>query len=79
MHDMIPDLLIQYVMLWILIDAFSFNTEDTVEDEIIWWRTTDSNYSTRSTYELQFEGSQLSAFPTMVWKTWALARCKIFT
>jgi hypothetical protein len=79
MHDMTSNLLAQYVMLWILIDSVPFNSEDTAEDRIIWWRTTDDNYSTWSAYDLQFEGSQLLAFPTMVWKTWAPTRCKIFT
>jgi hypothetical protein len=70
---------IRDIMLWILIDAFCFNNEDSAEDEIIWLRTSDGNYSARSVYELQFEGSQLSAFSTMIWKTWAPARCKLFT
>jgi hypothetical protein len=46
MHDMTSNLLAQYVMLWILIDSVPFNSEDTAEDRIIWWRTTDDNYST---------------------------------
>jgi hypothetical protein len=36
MCDMTPNFLVQYVMLWILIDdALSFNNEDSAEDEII--------------------------------------------
>jgi hypothetical protein len=36
------------------------------------------DYSSRSAYELQFEGSQLYAFPSMVWKVWAPSRFKFF-
>jgi hypothetical protein len=55
-HDMSPALLAQYVMLWILLEAFPFNPNDTAEDQIVWWRTGDGNYSARSAYELQFQG-----------------------
>jgi hypothetical protein len=79
MHDMSPALLAQYVMLWTLVDGIPFNSNDTSDDEIIWWRTGDGNYSARSAYELQFEGSHLSTFPSLVWKIWAPARCKFFT
>jgi hypothetical protein len=78
-HDMSPALLAQYVMFWTLVDGMSFNSNDTTDDEIVWWRTGDGNYSARSAYELQFEGSHLSTFPSLVWKIWAPAHCKFFT
>jgi hypothetical protein len=78
MHAMTPALLIQYVMLWILIDAIPFNPEDASEEEIVWCRTVNDEYSARSTYDLQFEGSQLSAFTSIVWKVWAPSRCNFF-
>jgi hypothetical protein len=36
-------------------------------------------YTTKSAYEIHFDGSSLSMFPTMIWKVWALARCKFFS
>jgi hypothetical protein len=77
-HDLSPALMAQYIMLWILIDAVQFDREDTAEDAIVWRMTADGAYSARSAYALQFEGSKLSAFPSMVWKIRAPARCKFF-
>jgi hypothetical protein len=45
MHAMTPELLAQYAMLWVLGDAIPLNSEDAAEDEIIWWRTTNDEYS----------------------------------
>jgi hypothetical protein len=77
-HDMTPALLVQYVMLWILVDATPFNPEDASEDEIAWCITANSEYSARSTYELHFKGSHLPAFLSMVWKVWVCSQCKFF-
>jgi hypothetical protein len=45
MHDMTLALLTQYVMLWILVDAIPFNSEDAAQGEIIWWKTANGGYS----------------------------------
>jgi hypothetical protein len=77
-HDLSPALMAQYIMLWILVDAVHFDREDTAEDEIVWRMTADGAYSARSAYALQFEGSKLSAFTSMVWRVWAPARRKFW-
>jgi hypothetical protein len=77
-HDLSPVLMAQYIMLWISVDAVHFDRDDTAEDEIVWCMTSDGAYSARSAYALQFEGSKLSAFTSMVWRVWAPARCKFF-
>jgi hypothetical protein len=56
----------------------SFNHIEQREDEIIWTRTMDEEYSASSTYTIQFEGSTQSSFPCKVWKVWAPSRCKFF-
>jgi hypothetical protein len=36
-------------------------------------------YTTKSAYEIQFDGSSLSMLPSMIWRVWAPARCKFFS
>jgi hypothetical protein len=40
--------------------------------------TPDGSYSAKSAYRVQFEGRQLSIMPSLVWDTWAPAKCKLF-
>jgi hypothetical protein len=35
LHNVTPNLLLQYTMLWILIDEVAFDPEDDGEDEIV--------------------------------------------
>jgi hypothetical protein len=48
------------------------------EDFIIWSLTRDGEYSAKSAYSVQFEGSMKSTFPSRVWKVWAPSQCKFF-
>jgi hypothetical protein len=34
MHDLSAPLLVDYMMLWVLVDAAAFNSQDQAEDEI---------------------------------------------
>jgi hypothetical protein len=79
MHDITPTLLLEYTMLWILIDATVFDSEDTEEDEIVWTRSASGEYSTKSAYEIQFDGSFISSFPMTIWQVWVPSRCKFFS
>jgi hypothetical protein len=78
MHEITPTLLVEYVMLWILIDVVPFDPGDSSEGEIIWTGTVVGEYSARSAYEIQFDGSLVSSFPT-IWRIWAPSRCKFFS
>jgi hypothetical protein len=55
-----------------LVEAAGFSGHDQDEDEITWARTSDGLYSARSAYTLQFEGSLMTSFPTLVWRIWRL-------
>jgi hypothetical protein len=47
MHDPSASLLVDYMLLWILVDASQFNPQDPAEDEIIWTRSANGNYTTK--------------------------------
>jgi hypothetical protein len=66
MHNIPSSLLADYVMLWSLIDAAEVDQEDSNEDEIILTRTASGEYSAKSAYDIQFDGSLISSFPKMV-------------
>jgi hypothetical protein len=78
MHDLTAPLLVDYMMLWILIEAAQFNPLDQAEDEIFWARSLDSIYSANTTYDMQFNGSLEPYFPARVWNVWAPSWCKVF-
>jgi hypothetical protein len=78
MHNLTAELLIEYTLLWELVDASHYNQHDQEEDFIIWSLTRDGEYSAKSAYSVQFEGSMKSTFPSRVWKVWAPSRCKFF-
>jgi hypothetical protein len=74
-----PTLLIQYTMLWILVDEVAFDPEDDNEDKIVWTRSFTGMYTAKLAFEIQFDGSSLSMFPVMIWRVWVPARCKFFS
>jgi hypothetical protein len=49
-------------MLWEVVTKAGFNVDDQAEDEIIWMRSPGGTYSSKSAYELQFEGGIISPF-----------------
>jgi hypothetical protein len=78
MHNVSTELLAEYVMLWLLIDDLHFNPTDQRAGEIIWTRTANGQYSARSTFLMQFQGSLQSDFKRLIWHVWAPLRCKFF-
>jgi hypothetical protein len=78
MHELNPSLLIEYIQLWTLIEELPYSANDPGDDDIIWTRTTHGNYSARSAYSMQFDGSLESPFPGDIWQVWALSKCKVF-
>jgi hypothetical protein len=50
------------MLLWILVDAANFNPQGPVEDDIISARSANGNYSAKSAYKMQFDGSLESSF-----------------
>jgi hypothetical protein len=48
-------------------------------DEIVWTRMASGQYSARSAYLMQFQGSLKSDFKKLlIWQVWASSRCKFF-
>jgi hypothetical protein len=78
MHNVTPDILAEYITLWMVIDAISFDPTDPRPDEIIWTRTASGEYTASSAYHMQFQGSVESNFKTLIWQVWAPSRCKFF-
>jgi hypothetical protein len=78
MHDVTTAIFVEYIMLWIMVDAAQVNPSDPADDEIIWTRSADGNYSAKSAYSMQFDGSVESSFPTKIWQEWAPSRCNFF-
>jgi hypothetical protein len=79
MHYLHPTLFNEYMQLWLLIDEFNFNHNDTEEDDITWTRTASGKYSTKLAYNMHFDGSLESSFLTVIWQVWAPSKCKVFT
>jgi hypothetical protein len=79
MHEVSPTLFTEYIMLWIMVNSAAFDPGDVDEDEIRWCRMTTGEYSTRSAYEIQFDGSLISSFPAMIWWVWASSQCKFLS
>jgi hypothetical protein len=59
------------------VDAAQFYPQDPAEDEIVWTRSANSNYSAKTVYEMQFDGSLESSFPAQVWNVWTPSRYKV--
>jgi hypothetical protein len=78
MHNLMAELLIEYALLWELVDTCIYDQHDQEDDSIIWSLIGDGEYSVKSAYSVQFEGSVQSTFPSRVWKVWAPSRCKFF-
>ena len=77
-HDLTLPLLDEFVNLWGLIDEVNFDSNNQEPDAIRWTRTASGEYTTKSAYEMQFEGGILLTFPKLVWNIWAPSKCKFF-
>ena len=65
----------QYVQLWTHLQAVQLSVEP---DRMVWRWTTDAQYSSRSCYNILFEGSIVSGLWKLNWKSWAPPRVKFF-
>ena len=52
---------------------------DDASDSIEWKRANDGSYSCSSAYHAQFAGTIHSSMESVVWKTWAPRKCKLFS
>lgn len=77
-HDLTIPLLDEFVNLWGLIDEVNFDSNNQEPNAIRWTRTASREYTTKSAYEMQFEGGILLTFPKLVWNIWAPSKCKFF-
>lgn len=66
MHDITPDILAEYITLWMVVDEAGFDPTNQRPDEIVWSRTTNGEYTTSSAYQMQFQGSAESNFKTLI-------------
>jgi hypothetical protein len=62
MHNVTVPLIVDYMLLWELVEAAAFDSHDLEEDEITWTRTSSGVYTTKSTYLMQFDGGIESNF-----------------
>lgn len=66
----------EYVLLWEAVQQIHIDT--TREDTVIWHWTTDGEYTSKSAYHIQFEGTfnKLRIMP--IWKAKAESKCRFF-
>jgi hypothetical protein len=67
----------EFIGLWIKLQGVQLQSD--VQDTITWKWTADGNYSTRSTYKIQFRGSHRKFQHELIWKAQAENKCKIHT
>ena len=65
----------QLVDLWILVQ--DVNLDHDVDDEITWRLTTNGQYTTTSTYQVQFFGATFTNRKRVVWKPWTPTKVKL--
>ena len=65
----------EFVALWFRIQEVQLTPD--VQDSIVWRWTADGNYSTRSAYNIQFQGSHCKFHADLIWKASAENKCKI--
>jgi hypothetical protein len=70
-----PLALCQYVQLWIALREVHLTL---TPDRLLWRWTADAQYSSKSCYEVLFQGSLLSSSWEINWRTWAPPRVKFF-
>jgi hypothetical protein len=66
----------EYVMLWEAVQQIQLDTSS--EDTIIWRWTSDGEYTTKSAYRIQFEGSFCKLRILPIWRAKAEPKCRFF-
>jgi len=67
----------EYVRLWEAVQQVQLDASR--EDIIIWRWTADGEYTSKSTYRIQFEGSYSKLRIMPIWKARAEPKCRFFT
>ncbi|KAM0846839.1 hypothetical protein ACQ4PT_055368 [Festuca glaucescens] len=67
-------LLHDFVGLWRLVHCTVLRPD--IPDSIRWILSSNGSYSSSSAYNALFEGQVSSIAPAMIWRVWALAKCK---
>lgn len=60
-HDLTPTLIQDFFNLWRLVESEEIDLNSLDEDVIVWTRLASGEYTAKSAYDLQFEGSTSSA------------------
>jgi hypothetical protein len=68
--------IMEYVTLWEQVSMVQL--QEDIEDSIRWRWTPDGEYTTRSAYLIQFEGSYSKLKLTPIWKAQAEPKCHFF-
>lgn len=66
----------EFVSLWIRLQ--NIQLQPGIQDSIVWKWTPDGKYSTRSAYQIQFQGSFRKFCPDLIWKAHTENKCKFF-
>jgi hypothetical protein len=76
MHNVTPNIVADYIRLWMVISGLNFDPSDTRSDEIVWLWSASGEYTAKSAYRMEFQGSTRSNFRALIWQVWAPSRCK---
>jgi len=71
-----PTELHEYVLLWNAVQQVQL--DESREDSIVWRWTTDGEYTTKSAYRIQFQGTFSKLKLTPVWRAKAESKCRFF-
>lgn len=66
----------KYVLLWALVQQIEL--EDKREDSIVWRWTEDGEYTSKSAYRIQFQGTFCKLRIIPIWKAKAEPKCRFF-
>ena len=67
--------IVEFVDLWAHLDQFELSPE--IDDDISWKFEANGEYSTASTYRVQFLGSMTTTMNKTIWKVWAPSKVKL--
>ena len=71
-----PTELHEYVLLWNAVQQVQL--DESREDSIVWRWTADGEYTTKSAYRIQFQGTFSKLKLTLVWRAKAESKCRFF-
>jgi hypothetical protein len=78
-HGNTDQFLPQFIQLLRLIRGAGINLVEGVDDEITWTAGGGDAYTARYAYSMQFSDRPRTKFRSLIWKTWAPGKIKIFS